>query len=224
MSARKGSKKASPRSPRSPKELREEAKEILRELEKEQKKSPKKEAPECPICKSRKNWLEHVSWSREVGILILLKVPKEVVNASIARVLQNQKDLGKWFADNLKNPSVGKEVTRLLTIHAKEEVKIVTGLRESDPKLKKLQEDWNKNAVEIADTISQAGQEHGFNWPDEELRDMMLMHLQLKTEQATKFYEGDYAGAVEAGDKVETEIIKLSDLLAKALEKECGCS
>jgi hypothetical protein len=207
-SPRRRSTSRSPRSPRSP---REEKK--------------KKVEPECPVCESRKLWLEHVFWTREVAALTLFHADKAAA-PDLKRLYTNQEDLGNWFAKAVNDSDTGKAVTSLLQIHIAQAVKIVSNIANDggQEELKGLQEDWKENAMTIANALADIGKKHHFKWPKKTLQKMMADHLKLTTDEVLKFKAEDYEGAVAAFEEVEAEIITMSDALVSGMKLKCECS
>jgi len=181
---------------------------------KKDKKKPEKQN-KILLCDSRKLWLEHVFWTREVAALTLLKVEGKVVQPSLDRLYKNQVDLGTWFATLTDDKKVGQTVTALLNTHIDQAVQIVTNIANDGPadELKGYQEAWKQNALEIANTLREVAKKYHFKWSREDLKSFMLEHLATTTNEVVQFKAGNYQGAVEAFDEVEKHIVKFSDFL-----------
>lgn len=185
----------------------------------------------CIVCEFRKIMLEHIFFTREVVAVTVLKAPKAAVDPSIQRLLQNPQDIAKWLLRVLPQQDsaaekAAKMVEKLFTEHLQQALPIVIAVRdgESKEKIESLQKLWNRNAMDIASTLAMIGKTYGFDWPKEILEKMMLDHLQLTTEEAVLFIQGKYEASLKKFGEVESEMIIMSDALAKGTHRHCKCS
>src|SRR5436190_15162846 len=108
----------------------------------------------------RKLWEDHITWTRNVIISFQAGLPD--LNAAIARLLQNQADIGNaikpYYGD-----AAGNQLTALLREHILGAAKVLAALKAGDqPALQAALADWYANAHDIAVFLSSANPE---NWP-----------------------------------------------------------
>src|SRR6185369_6947035 len=68
---------------------------------------------------------------------------------------------------------------------------------------------WTANAGEIAKFLSGANP----NWPEQDVLDLLSLHLKLTKDEAVARISGDYAADVKAFDDIFNEIMVLADAL-----------
>ena len=158
----------------------------------------------------RNLWLEHVYWTREYIIANL----EDSCNVKMVaeRLLQNQKDLGKFFAQYF-GVNVGNEVEDLLTEHILIAVDIINAAKTKSHKLDAYIRKWYKNADEIAAAL--AGLKVGTY---EELKAMMNEHLYLTIEEVKGRLRGD-GSDILAFEKVRNEILVMADNLTNGVAR-----
>ena len=200
-----------------------------------EKKSPSKKEGKCPVCESRRLWLEHVYFTREVIILVLLGVDKEVYDPTVKRLLQNQDDIGDWFADKFGNKKEGKAVADLLKTHIKQAFDIIMTDKditeagnesETDKEQEKMDgllDKWHKNAEDIAKGLYNFGKIHKFKWELKPLSDHMKEHLRLTTDEIIQFTSDEYIASIQTFEKVKDQIINFSDYLVHGITGKCEC-
>jgi hypothetical protein len=160
----------------------------------------------------RKLWEDHITWTRLA--IISLEGGTPDTNATVARLLQNQVDIGNAF-----EPYYGADTAHALTALLREHILIaadvIAAAKAGDSaKLADAQARWTANADEIAAAL------HGVNprfWGLDELKDEMHMHLALTTQEAVAHLQGDWTGDVAAYDRVHLHILHMADLLSEGV-------
>ena len=163
----------------------------------------------------RKLWEDHTMYTRNVILNIIDDLPG--TNEAVARLLQNQVDIG----DAIK-PIYGAEAGNKLTELLKEHIVIAADLLKAakannDAEFKAINTKWFKNADDISAFLSSANPK---NWSLADMKKMMHDHLDLTTQEAVARIKKDYKGDIEAFDKVRAEILEMSDMLAIGIIKQ----
>ncbi|HKT52190.1 MAG TPA: hypothetical protein VJV96_17945 [Candidatus Angelobacter sp.] len=76
---------------------------------------------------------------------------------------------------------------------------------------------WYANADEIATSLSGANPQ---NWPVDQMKSGMKMHLDLTLQEATHRLQGKYADDIQDYDKIHQHLLGLADLLSSGIEKQ----
>lgn len=162
----------------------------------------------------RKLWIDHTIWTRSyiVSALSGLEDQEKVLE----RLLQNQADIG-----NAIKPYYGEEAGNRLAELLREHIliagKVVDAAKSGNQDLlKKYNAEWYKNADDLALFLSKANP----NWNNNELKELLYMHLQLVTDQVVTRIKKDWDGEISAYDKGENHIIKLADTLTTGIIKQ----
>jgi hypothetical protein len=163
----------------------------------------------------RKLWEDHITWTRLA--IISLEGGTPDTEATVARLLQNQADIG-----NAVKPFYGKaaanELTQLLREHILIAADVIAAAKAGDnAKVADAQARWLANADQIAALLHSANPHF---WPLGVMKAEMHMHLKLTTDEAVARLHGDWNGDVAAYDKVHRHILHMSDLLADGLVKQ----
>ena len=160
----------------------------------------------------RKLWEDHVTWTRLA--IISLEGDTPDANATVARLLQNQADIGNAIKP-FYGDSAGQRLTELLREHILIAADVIAAAKDADQaKLADAQARWVTNADEIASFLHQANPHH---WPLDVLTSEMHMHLRFTTEEAVAHLQGDWEGDVAAYDRVHLHILHMADLLSNGL-------
>ena len=93
---------------------------------------------------------------------------------------------------------------------------IVALKNKNDEKAANLNTKWYKNADEMADAFNSINP----FFPKEEMRKMLYEHLRLTTDEVNRRLQGDYIGDINAFDKVQIEILKMSQFLVNGIVKQ----
>jgi hypothetical protein len=160
----------------------------------------------------RKLWEDHVTWTRLAIIALESNAPD--TKATVARLLQNQVDIG-----NAVKPFYGKAAGNALTAQLKQHILIaadvIAAAKAGDKaELADAQARWAKNADGIAALL------HGANpryWPLDMLEAEMRTHLALTTDEAVAHLQGKWAADVAAYDRVHINILGMADMLTNGL-------
>lgn len=163
----------------------------------------------------RKLWEDHAFYTRNVIMNIIDDMPG--TNEAVARLLQNQVDIG-----NAIKPVFGNEAGNKLTELLKEHIVLAADLLKAakannDAEFKAVNTKWFKNADDISAFLSGANPK---NWPLADMKKMMYDHLDLTTQEAVARLKKDYKADIEAFDKVRDELLMMSDMLATGIIRQ----
>jgi hypothetical protein len=157
-------------------------------------------------------WEEHVAWTRLAIISLTTNAPD--TQATVARLLANQTDIGNAIKP-FYGAAAGKQLTALLREHILIAADLIAVAQKGDQAgVASQQARWTKNADQIADFLSAANPRV---WKQGEMREMMHDHLRLTTNEVVARLTQDWAADVKAYDRVEREILQMSDMLATGL-------
>jgi hypothetical protein len=160
----------------------------------------------------RKLWEDHITWTRLA--IISLETGTPDTDATVARLLQNQTDIGDavkpFYGD-----AAGDELTRQLRAHILIAADVIAAAKAGDgAKLADAQARWIENADQIAAVLHSVNPRY---WPLDMLKAEMHTHLDLTTEEAVARLQGDWTADVAAYDKVHEHILHMSDLLSDGI-------
>jgi hypothetical protein len=157
-------------------------------------------------------WEEHVAWTRLAIISLTTNAPD--TKATVARLLQNQTDIGNAVKP-FYGAAAGKRLTALLREHILIAADLIAVAQKGDSAgVAAQQARWTKNADEIAAFLSSA---NPTSWKLGEMKAMMREHLRLTTNEVVARLQGNWAADVKAYDRVEREILQMSEMLADGL-------
>ena len=163
----------------------------------------------------RKLWEDHVTWTRLA--IISLETGTPDTNATVARLLRNQTDIGNAIKPYYGN-AAGEELTGQLRTHILIAADLIAAAKADDQrKLADAQARWTANADQIAETLAGANPRY---WRLAVIKAEMHMHLKLTTEEAIARLKGDWSGDVVAYDKVCNHILRMSDLLTDGIVRQ----
>ena len=155
---------------------------------------------------------EHVAWTRLAIISLTSNTPD--TKATVARLLQNQTDIGNAVKP-FYGAAAGKQLTALLREHILIAADLIAVAQKGDGAgVSAQQARWTKNADEIAALLSSANPRF---WKLGAMKAMMHEHLRLTTDEVVARLKGDWAGDVKAYDRVEREILHMSEMLSDGL-------
>lgn len=159
----------------------------------------------------RELWEDHVQWTRLYIVSAVAGLPD--ADATLARLLQNQTDIGDAVA-GFYGKAAGDKLTELLKGHIVTAGALLTAAKAGDKAATdKASADWYANADEIAAFLAGANRA----WPASALRDMMRAHLDQTLAEATAQLTGDYATSVAEYDHIVSHILEMSDTLADGI-------
>lgn len=159
----------------------------------------------------RKLWEDHVQWTRLFIVSAVAGLPD--TNATLARLLQNQTDIGNAVA-TYYGTDAGAKLTTLLKGHIATAGDIITAAKAgNNAAVTKASTAWYANADEIAAFLAGANPA----WPEATLKDMMHTHLDQTLAEATAQLTGDYTKSVTEYDHIVTHIIDMADALSSGI-------
>jgi hypothetical protein len=163
----------------------------------------------------RKLWEDHVTWTRLAIVSFVDDLPD--LNPTVARLLQNQKDIGDaikpYYGDR-----AGDRLTELLEDHIDGAVELLTAAKAGDqPAVGKASAAWYRNGNQIADFLSAANPD---NWDKAELRSMMSGHLDQTLEEATHRLKGNHRAEIRSYDEIHRHILLMSDALSDGIQAQ----
>lgn len=163
----------------------------------------------------RKLWEDHITWTR----LYIISAAGNLADkdATTQRLLQNQTDIGNAVAQ-FYGQAAGDKLTGLLKDHILGAAALIDAAKSGDKaKTDAAAAKWYANADEIATFLSGANPQ---NWPLDQMKSGMKMHLDLTLQEATNRLQGKYADDIQDYDKIHQHILGLADLLSSGIEKQ----
>ncbi len=163
----------------------------------------------------RRLWIDHVLWTSNY-ITSATTAGAEDQKEVLSRLLKNQEDIG-----NAIKPVYGKEAGNKLTDLLKEHIviagKIVDAAKDGNEKMMdKLNKDWYRNADDIAAFLSGANP----HLKNEDLKEMLYIHLELVTDDLTASIEKEWDERIVAIDEGITHIILMADAISEGVVKQ----
>lgn len=161
-----------------------------------------------------KLWLEHVWWTREY-LKSSANNSKDTAMVA-ARLIKNQEDIGNAIKP-VYGDAAGTKLTTLLRTHIQGAVDLVSAVKiGSQSAIAAANTAWYENADQIATFLSTANP----NWTQADLTTMMHTHLDLTKQEALDLIEKKDDIAITDFQKVEDEILMMSDSLSKGIIKQ----
>ena len=155
----------------------------------------------------RKLWSDHVIWTRCYIVAAVAGTPD--AGAAAERLLKNQEDIGAAIA-GYYGQAGGDGLTALLKEHIMIAVELVAAAKSGDQAAFATQDArWTANIREIARFLAGANP----NWPEQDVFDLLALHLKLTKDEAVARIGGDWTADVKAFDDIFTEIMVLADAL-----------
>jgi hypothetical protein len=160
----------------------------------------------------RQLWEEHNVYTRLFIVSFAGDLPD--LEATTERLLANQTDLG-----DAVTPYYGEEggaaLTELLNEHILDAADLLVAAKSGDTAdFDAAKVAWYDNANRIAVFLNTANPD---NWPLEETRHHMVMHLDLTLEEAAHQLGGDYVQSIADYDAVHVAILEMSDYLSQGI-------
>lgn len=162
----------------------------------------------------QKVWIDHTIWTRSyiVSAISNRQDQKDVLD----RLLRNQQDIGDVIKPYY-GEAAGNKLADVLREHILIAGKIVAAAKAGNQAdVKKLEEDWHRNADDIAKFLSTANP----NWQFKAMQDMLYTHLQLITEIVLDCLKGDWKADIAATDKNEIHMIHFANILTEGIVKQ----
>ena len=163
----------------------------------------------------RQLWEDHIWWTR--NFIISAAAGSADLDAVTQRLLRNQTDIGNaikpYYGD-----AAGTQLTALLRGHITTAAQLVTAAKANNTsQVEDLNRRWQANSDSIADFLHAA---NPTNWPQDNLRTAMRMHLDLTLREATARLRGDWAADIAAFDEVHRQALHMADMLAEGIARQ----
>jgi hypothetical protein len=157
-------------------------------------------------------WEDHVTWTRLAVISLVGGTPD--TEATVARLLRNQRDIGNALA-----PYYGKAAGAALTAELRKHILIAADLIAAakagdQARVATEQARWQRNADDIAALVSRLNPRH---WKRGALASMLREHLRLTTAEVVARLQGDWAADVVAYDRIHRHALMMADALSGGL-------
>ena len=157
-------------------------------------------------------WEDHVSWTRLAVISLTTESPD--TNATVARLLRNQSDIGNAIKPYY-GAKAGNQLTGLLREHILVAADLIAAAKAGDnAKLKKEQAAWQRNADTIAGFLNTANPEV---WKLGEMKTMLRSHLALTTQEVVSRLQGKWNADVRAYDAIVKQALGMADMLSEGI-------
>ena len=175
--------------------------------------------PTCPdfllqfilIGNMRREWKQHVYWTRMLLISIAEKLKDE--EETTARLLRNPTDIANIFGI-FYTAEQASIIEDLLSEHLQIGAALITALRdENTTETESLKTQWYLNADQMADMFSSINPYFDL----EEVRNMLYNHLDLTTEAVAMRLAGNYAADIDAFDRAEQGAIIMADYFSTGI-------
>lgn len=155
-------------------------------------------------------WGQHISYTRQAIISILAGL--EDIDAIVARLMQNQEDIGAVIAPYYGDAAAA-ELTRLLKEHIGIAVDIVKAIRDSKSTTE-LEAAWQTNAEAIAQFLDAADPA---NWPYDAVLGVLKDHLDCTIKQATARFAKDWTADFATSEQGAVVIMQLAEVMADGI-------
>jgi hypothetical protein len=163
----------------------------------------------------RKLWEDHITWTRLA--IISLTSGSADTNATVARLLRNQADIGNAIKP-FYGRVAGAELTRLLRAHILIAADVIAAAKAGDTaKLADAQRRWVANADQISAFLHTANPEQ---WPLAAMKAEMHRHLALTTQEAVARIKREWTADVAAYDRVHLHILHMADMLSEGIVEQ----
>lgn len=163
----------------------------------------------------RRLWIDHVLWTSNY-ITSATTAGAEDQTQVLARLLKNQEDIGN-AVKTVYGEKAGNKLTDLLKEHIVIAGKIVDPAKSgNDALVKQLNKEWYRNADEIAAFLSGANP----HLKNEDLKNLLYMHLKLVTNDLSASLSKDWNARIAAIDEGVTHIILMADTITAGVIKQ----
>lgn len=163
----------------------------------------------------RKLWEDHITWTRLVIVSVAANLSD--LGSNVLRLLKNQEDIGNAVKP-FYGEAAGNQLITLLKAHITIAAEILTAAKEGNTTaLNNALNRWYDNANKIAQFLTDANPK---NWPIEQTRMMMKMHLDLTLEEAVAYLKGNYTASITAYENVHTQILGMADFLSEGIIRQ----
>jgi len=163
----------------------------------------------------RRLWEDHVTWTRLAIISLTTDSPD--TNASVARLLRNQTDIGNAVKP-FYGATAGKQLTALLRQHILIAADLIAAVKKGDQaEVARQQARWTRNANQIATLLNKANPRF---WRLAPMKAMLHQHLRLTTNEVVARLKQNWAADVRAYDKIHLQALHMADMLSGGIVKQ----
>ncbi len=156
-------------------------------------------------------WDEHMEWTYATVVAFVDGSP--ALEPTLNRLLQNQKDIGAAI-EPFYGADAADQLTALLTEHIMDAVPVLTAAKAGDSAaLESAVNDWYANAEEIGRFLASANP----NWSEDDMVEMMRMHITQTVTYATDLLIGDHAKSIVDYDLAEQHMQQMANDLSAGL-------
>jgi len=157
-------------------------------------------------------WEDHVTWTRLAIISLTTNSPD--TQATVARLLQNQDDIG----DAIKpyyGEAAGTQLSSLLRQHILIAADLIAAAMKGDQAaVTNEQALWTANADQIAEFLAAANPRF---WPADEMKEMLHDHLRLTTNEVVARLQRDWATDVKTYDEIVDQALGMADMFSDGI-------
>jgi hypothetical protein len=160
----------------------------------------------------RKLFEDHVSWGRLLLVSSAASLPDR--DATLARMLQNQQDIGAAIVP-FYGQDASNKLTQLLTDHVTLGGKLLDAVKSGDGTiLDNANSLWLANGDQIAAFLNSVNPKF---WVLADLKSMLSSHLQLETKEIQDYVHGNYANSVADHDEAVVQALSMADVLSSGI-------
>lgn len=159
-----------------------------------------------------KLWSDHMIWTYTTVDAFFHD--QSSLNSKLARLLQNQQDIGDAIKPYYGNEA-GNALAQLLTEHIQLAVPVLTAAQNGDEQaLNVALTDWYANANDIAHFLTGANPD---NWEKEDMEHMMAMHIDQTVEYSVLLLQNNSEGAINSFDQAFSHMMEMADMLSMGI-------
>lgn len=160
----------------------------------------------------RELWTDHVVYTRNAIIDVFSDAAS--TNQTVARLLQNQVDIGNAIKPYYGN-AAGDTLTALLKEHINTAAALLIAAKNNNTTdFNTAKTAWYVNADEIAAFLHNANPD---NFGLQSWKDMMKDHLDLTLQEAVAQLSGDYSTSISTFDQIYDQALMMADMLAEGI-------
>jgi hypothetical protein len=157
-------------------------------------------------------WEDHVTWTRLAVISLIDDSPD--TDATVARLLRNQRDLGNAIKP-FYGPAAGNALTAELRKHILIAADLIAAAKAGDQaRVTAEQARWGRNADDIAALLNRVNPRQ---WKRDELRAMLGEHLRFTTQEVVARLQQRWTADVAAYDRIHHHALGMADALSAGL-------
>lgn len=156
-------------------------------------------------------WSQHMEWTYATVAAFADNSPD--LGANLARLLQNQQDIGNSVKAYYGDP-YGSQLASLLTTHITDAVPVLVAARAGDAAaLNTAVAAWYANAKQIGSLLAAANPE----WAKDGMEAMWQMHITQTIAYSVDLLNADPAQAIKDYDMAEAHMMMMGDMLSDGL-------